>query len=140
MTPGPAESPSPDITPGSDPDVDSQVVLLEPAFAARMEVEDGVAVVKVHGDVDLAARDEMWAVIEEALAYGDRLAIDLGHTTFLDSIGLNMIVRASNERGPDLERIVLRAPSEAVCKLLRITGVDRLVIIEPRATSADATD
>ena len=139
MTAGPPEDPAPELVPDSDPDVDAPVTLLEPAFAARMEIEDGVAVVKVHGDVDLAARDEMWAVIEEALAYGDRLAIDLGHTTFLDSIGLNMIVRASNERGPDLERIVLRAPSEAVCKLLRITGVDRLVTIEPRAESDDAT-
>lgn len=139
MTPGPSES-LPDPVPGSDPDVEAQIVVLEPAFTARMEIEDGVAVVKVHGDVDLAARDEMWAVIQEALAYGDRLAIDLGHTTFLDSIGLNMIVRASNERGPDLERIVLRAPSEAVCKLLRITGVDRLVTIEPRPPSAEPTD
>lgn len=137
MSAGPAKEPAPALAPDDDPEAEAPVVLLEPAFAARMEVEDGIAVVKVHGDVDLAARDEMWAVIEEALAYGDRLAIDLGHTTFLDSIGLNMIVRASNERSPDLERIILRSPSEAVCKLLRITGVDRLVTIEHPAPPAD---
>lgn len=109
---------------------------LDPGFGACCTAHGDEAVVSVWGDVDLAARDELWSVVEAALDRGDRLVIDLAETTFFDSIGLTVIVRATQERGPGAIPIILRSPSDAVGKLLRITGVDKLVTIDrPQAAA-----
>lgn len=109
---------------------------LDPGFGACCTVDGDDAVVAIWGEVDLAARDELWSVIEAALDRGERLAIDLTETTFFDSIGLGVILRASQERGPGADPIVLRSPSDAVCKLLRITGVDKIVSVQRPPTAA----
>lgn len=110
--------------------------VLDPGFGACCIAQSDEAVVSIWGDVDLAARDELWSVIEAALDRGDRLVIDLTETTFFDSIGLSVILRATRERGPGAGPIVLRSPSDAVCKLLRITGLDKIVSVEQPPAAA----
>lgn len=72
----------------------------------------------------------MWATVEQAMARSDRLVIDLTQTTFIDSTGLAVIIRAHRHRGETSEPMVIRSPSAAARKLLSISGVEQLVTIE----------
>ncbi len=122
-------------TPHAETGVDA--LGIAPTFSANCRVDgDGRAIVEVIGDIDLASRDQLWTVIEEALGTGGALVIDLAGATFVDSIGLNLILRANKERPADSEQVTLRSPSDAVCKLLRITGVDSVVTVESAQPAA----
>jgi anti-sigma B factor antagonist len=105
-----------------------------PAFVSSFEAEvlnlDGGPVVTVRGDVDMATADRLWAVIEQVLASSERLVIDLSATTFIDSTGLGLLVRAHGLVGQVRTAVVVRSPSDAARSLLRISGVDELITIE----------
>lgn len=105
-----------------------------PAFVSTFEAEllhlDGGPVVTVRGDVDMATADRLWAVIEQALAVSERLVIDLSATTFIDSTGLALLIRAHGLVGQVRTGVVVRSPSDAARSLLRISGVDELITIE----------
>jgi len=100
-------------------------------FAATFSHERGEAVVSVRGEIDVAHTEDLWDVIEEALRASRRLVLDLGLVTFMDSNGLNVIVRAFQAigRGEGAAVVVRDAPVQ-VRKLLRITGLDEYVQLE----------
>ncbi len=100
------------------------------AFSAHVVDLHGQIVVAVSGEIDLSTGDELWAAIEEAATRSPRLVIDLTETTFIDSSGLAVLVRAHHRLGQIPEAVVLRAPSSAARKVLDISGVDRLLTIE----------
>ena len=56
--------------------------------------------------------------------------LDLADTTYIDSCGLALIVRAHGRLGQPRGAVVIRSPGPAARKLLGVTGVDRLVTIE----------
>ncbi len=105
-----------------------------PAFVSSFGAEilnlDGGPVVTVRGDVDMATADRLWAVIEQVLASSERLVIDLSATTFIDSTGLGLLIRAHGLVGQVRTAVVVRSPSDAARSLLRISGVDELITIE----------
>ena len=50
-------------------------------------------------------------------------AVDLRDVTFIDSSGLRVIVEAHQRRAEEERVLVLRSPSQAVQRLLEISGV-----------------
>ena len=98
-----------------------------------MEVADveGEVVISVQGELDLQSCPLLWKRLAEAIPLAQkRLVVDLGDTTFIDSTGLSVFVRAFKRlrhRGSDL---VLRSPSKSARKVLHITGLDRVMTIE----------
>lgn len=98
----------------------------------RTTVEDDgrVVVLVVTGEIDLAVKEQFWAACEGALAFGRPLVIDLLGTTYLDSSGLEVIVRAARRVG-DAGRVHLRCVSPLIRRVLEITGVDRVVAVDP---------
>jgi anti-anti-sigma factor len=84
------------------------------------------------GEIDLESRarlDEAYATVV-AGPPGD-IVIDLSATTFIDSTALGYFVRIGKHAARTGHRAVLRAPSGAVARVLRLSHVDRLLAVEP---------
>ena len=99
-----------------------------------MDVSDvgGEVVISVRGELDLQTCPLLWNRLTEAIPLTQkRLVVDLRNATFIDSTGLAVFVRAFKRlrhRGSDL---VLRSPNKSARKVLHVTGLDRVMTIEP---------
>jgi anti-anti-sigma factor len=102
--------------------------------------------VAVQGELDLASTPEFEARMTEILDpnIAKTLVLDLSALEFMDSTGLR-VLWAVRQRAQDAAcRLVLRSPSDAVMRLLRLTGMHRVFQIETdqatrRASAATAT-
>jgi len=110
----------------------------ETGFGARVAERDGEVVVEVRGEIDLATGEALWRAIEVASSRSRRLVIDLTETTFIDSSGLAILIRAHRLLGQIPGAIVLRGPNPTARKLLDISGLDRLVTVEAQGRKATA--
>lgn len=90
---------------------------------------------QVEGDLDV---DSAYRVYEGVAALFDdagpglprperprRVLIDLSGVTFIDSVGLGMLIRSEEEARRNDAALVLRSPSDSVRRLLSITAMDR---------------
>jgi anti-anti-sigma factor len=92
--------------------------------------DDGVTVI-LRGEIDDAAADQLNASLDEALAESrdSRLVVDCADVTFMDSAGLNALVRAHRHGAG---RITLSGPSRQVERAFEISGVDKLIEPQPQ--------
>jgi anti-anti-sigma factor len=96
-------------------------------FSVRVVADDDAPVVVVKGEIDLAAAEAFWQAIDRALGNeSPRLVIDMVDTTFMDSSGLNVLLRAYTALGRLPEALVLRAPSPVVRRVVALAGLDDL--------------
>jgi anti-sigma B factor antagonist len=86
--------------------------------------QDGVAVLRLAGDVDvsqsLAVRDAVGAAIER----GTPVVVDLSGVRFIDSSGIGILVTA-HRRAP--EAFAVAGAVEAVRRALELTRTDRIL-------------
>jgi anti-sigma B factor antagonist len=86
--------------------------------------QDGVAVLRLAGDVDvsqsLAVRDAVGAAIET----GTPVVVDLSGVRFIDSSGIGILVTA-HRRAP--EAFAVAGAVEAVRRALELTRTDRIL-------------
>lgn len=90
-----------------------------------MEVEErrlrgDVRVLEVRGDVDLGAGRELAERLASALADGGGVVVDLEGCTFIDSSGLNALLRAARSSAhPDgRRRLAVHAPQSGTVRRL----------------------
>jgi anti-sigma B factor antagonist len=96
-----------------------------PGGAFGVETREGV--VSVRGEIDRVTIEHVVRAIEAA---GDDVVLELARATFIDSSGLQGILRAqqaARSRGGD---VVLRRPSHVVDRVLEITGLRDAFVIE----------
>lgn len=100
------------------------------------QLEDGVTVLTVGGEVDMTSAPDLRAVVSEHTTGGSKLVLDLSRVTFLGSAGLAVLVEASQQtksRGMAL-RIV--AVERAVTRPLEATGLGDVFSVHPSVESA----
>jgi anti-sigma B factor antagonist len=97
--------------------------------ASLVEV-NGQVTVTVRGEVDLATAGALWEALQKATVPGTTLVVDLSGTRFMDSSGLDVLLRARRYLATIGSTILLRSPHERVLKLLEISGLDRVFPIE----------
>jgi anti-anti-sigma factor len=87
--------------------------------------------IALKGEMDLANAETPGAMLQEALASGKEVVVDLGKLEFLDSTGVAMLVTAMHQGGNRLSFL----PSEyvAVVRLLNLTGLDERMNLAPKA-------
>jgi anti-anti-sigma factor len=101
-----------------------------PFEATAAQLDDGVRVVAVRGELDLGTASDLEGPLEEAIASGDAsVLIDLSDCEFIDSTGIALIVRAWQrlDRAADGEgsgRVVICSDNEQVRRVLEITGLE----------------
>jgi anti-sigma B factor antagonist len=91
-----------------------------------LETAEGVAVIHVSGDLDLSTIGVFDAELEAALA-SERLVIELGDCTFIDSSALRALVRAQKLVTRAGGELALVAPSQPARRVLEIATLDRFV-------------
>ncbi|MFJ8143344.1 STAS domain-containing protein [Streptomyces sp. NPDC096013] len=104
-------------------------------LSVRTDRVDGVLVVTVAGEID----HETGGALREALDLPDgaapRVVIDLGHVTFMDSSGINLLIAAHHtlEAGGWL-RLAGAVPS--VLRTIQLVGIDALIDCYPTLRQA----
>jgi len=86
-------------------------------------MEDGVRVVPVTGEVDLANSSALEARIETALAEGPAVVVvDFSAADYIDSTVLSVLVRQKKHAGEQLRIVV---PEESrLRRIFRLTGLE----------------
>jgi anti-sigma B factor antagonist len=101
-----------------------------PFEATAAQLDDGVRVVAVRGELDLGTAPDLEGPLEEAVATTDAsVLIDLCDCEFIDSTGIALIVRAWQrlDRSADGEgsgRVVICSDNSQVRRVLEITGLE----------------
>jgi anti-sigma B factor antagonist len=88
------------------------------------EAEGDTLNVTLSGEFDMGAVAAFRAAVEEAPDPWERAAIDMNDVVFMDSSGLQELLRLNNRaREKDLEVVLVR-PSVPVLRLLELTGLE----------------
>lgn len=104
---------------------------MEFSYAAKQAADR--VVVTLAGDVDLAAFRRFEADLAQSWDGSTNLTIDCSAVTFLDSMGLRVLVRA-RQRATDHGRdVTLGAPSRPVLRVLELAEVTSLFPIDDDA-------
>jgi anti-sigma B factor antagonist len=111
---------------------------VEDEFQVRTaRVGNGTYVVTVSGELDLHTVGRLEQELEQATALGaDRVAIDLGAVTFMDSTALGAIVRAQRALRLGAGELALVSDDPRVVRLFAITGLDRVMRLRPSLLEA----
>jgi anti-sigma B factor antagonist len=99
-------------------------------FRADIVHLDGLVVLSVGGEIDLATAPDLCQKMEEAIALSPHLVLDLADTTFMDSTGLTALVQARRACLSQGGSVTIRSPQRAVRRVLEITQLDSLITIE----------
>ena len=95
----------------------------------RLELGDAV-VVAVRGEIDVSTVSELRAQLMGALLAGTkRMYVDLQDVTFIGSAGIQLLLEMRRFGGDRSASVRLRAPSERVLELLRLSGASRVDIV-----------
>ena len=82
------------------------------------------------GELDSASAVRLRAQLDDALAAGDRLSLDLSRVTHLSADALTVLVGAYRRLRDSGGALVLTDASPAVVRVLRISGLHRVLAVE----------
>lgn len=95
-------------------------------FLCSTRHEGPLAVVSASGDIDLATVDQLWDKISAQIAPATTVVLDCAEVAFLDSMGLQVLVRARNHAEQARATFALAGVPEPVTKVLRLAGLQQL--------------
>jgi anti-sigma B factor antagonist len=104
-------------------------------MAANIDEQDGCTVLRLSGDVDLAASPALRKTLMELMFERREVVIDLAAVTYMDSSGVAGLVEAYQMARKNGSRFVLAQPSDPVKRVLQLARLDRVFTI---ADSLDA--
>jgi anti-sigma B factor antagonist len=103
-------------------------------FGVDITADGGDLVVAVRGELDVLTAPFLWEQMEPRLAgVTGKLVLDFAELTFIDSMGLGVLVRAQSRlRGEQPDRqVIVRHPNAHARKVFEITGLNRVLDIQP---------
>ena len=97
----------------------------EPGFPVRLV--DGLPVVTAPDEIDVGNATELrGALLAAAAEHQPVIVVDMADTKFLDSTGLNVLVRALKQADHDGAELRLVVRGAALHRVLNVTGVASL--------------
>ncbi|HEX4730818.1 MAG TPA: STAS domain-containing protein [Solirubrobacterales bacterium] len=115
-----------------------------PFQASSSELEGGIRVLEIHGELDLSTATQLEEPLEEAVqAENAAVVIDLADCQFIDSTGIALIVRAWQRVDAAAGNggkggLVLCCPNEQVRRVLEVTGLEHSLRVFPTRDEAVA--
>lgn len=109
---------------------------MDAALKVYLERSEGVPVVRVVGEIDLATAPELRDMLAEVPTYG-AIVVDLSEVTFLDSTGLSVLVaswKRFSDSGKGSFRLVVNR--SAVQRVLEVTGLAQVFSVFPTLEEA----
>jgi anti-anti-sigma factor len=96
---------------------------------------DGHTMIALRGDLDLATVDRMVRYVSDVIdRHHGPVSADLAGVTFCDACGLGALVRVAAYAERAGLRLEMIRPSRALLKIMRLTGVDRLLLAPAQAS------
>ncbi|GAA2636992.1 STAS domain-containing protein [Actinomadura fulvescens] len=90
----------------------------------------GHTIVALHGELDIAAAPALREHLVGALGHSPRLlTLDLSEVSFCDAAGLAVLIGTQRRATALGITLHLAAPNPQVTKLLRVTGLDRVLTV-----------
>jgi anti-anti-sigma factor len=88
-------------------------------------LDDGTALVRLRGEIDMAVCDQMRDVLVNTIVgvHPPKVIVDMSRVTFMDSTGLGALVAGSRSAAANDIGFAVRNPSPFVADLLRVTGL-----------------
>jgi anti-sigma B factor antagonist len=111
-----------------------------PSFEVATAPLSGAPGVAVRGEVDIQTAPDLSAALEDAIRESEGvLVVDLSGTDFLDSTGLNVLLRARGLLGREDRELVLVCPAGPARRVFEIAGmIDVLALFGSREEAAAA--
>jgi stage II sporulation protein AA (anti-sigma F factor antagonist) len=103
------------------------------SFGVKAVISKGRAIVFVQGEIDMSAGLEIRDALSTAQQGSPDVIVDVSDVTFMDSTGINALLRAHRQMPPGGSLRVAGATS-AVRRVFDITGVSELLLREPSAS------
>jgi anti-sigma B factor antagonist len=95
-----------------------------------VERQEGVAVIRAAGELDVATTADLRAVVAEHMSRHHAIVIDLRELDFIDSAGISCLVAAHRRAGDESAHVGV-VPGEAVDRVLELTGLEgELTLLE----------
>ncbi|MEU8243172.1 STAS domain-containing protein [Actinoplanes missouriensis] len=96
-------------------------------FEARTSAEPGRITVALTGECDLSAREQLTALLLDALTRAPAVFVDMAGLTFLDSSGVHSLVTAHHAAKHTGNRVYVVNAAGPVAAVLDLTGVGALL-------------
>jgi anti-anti-sigma factor len=93
-------------------------------FDIDTELDGGTLRVRVSGEVDMGTVPLLREAVEDHPGDWKIIAMDMSDVAFMDSSGLQELVRLSNRARERLFEFVIIRPSLPVTRLLQLTGLE----------------
>ena len=99
-----------------------------------MPADEDVSTIRAMGEIDLASSRDLASRLGEAAgAPGPSVVLDLTRVTFMDSVGLGVVLQAANRFHRQGKRLLIVAPPGPVRRMFDFAGVaDRLSLVANR--------
>jgi anti-anti-sigma factor len=95
-------------------------------FSVTVSADGDRATVALRGELDLSGVERARQAIEHAEANeSPLLVIDLSELDFIDSTGLEVLLRAARRAEDSGRRLIVAKPSRYVRRLLELTAIDQ---------------
>ncbi|WP_030674979.1 anti-sigma factor antagonist [Streptomyces cellulosae] len=108
-----------------------------PARHVRVHQDRGHTVLELHGEIDIAAAMEIIPYLDLVTGRPEaRLVIDLSDVEFFDCSGLRLLYRARSRMLDNGGRLLLVCTHPLTLRVLRVTGLSRLLPPMPTLDAA----
>jgi anti-sigma B factor antagonist len=96
--------------------------------AAEVSREDGTAVIRLSGELDMVSVETVRSVIEGSLASpANRLVFEVSALDFMDSSGIALLISMTRKA----EAVEVRNPTAIVRRIIELTGLTDILIMVP---------
>ena len=104
---------------------------LRPRLGPGEDLDD-LSIVVLRGEIDMSSAPAIGATVDARRRAGcTELTLDLSDVTFMDSQGLNELIKAHKALTSAGGGLTLRAPSRPVDLAIQIVGIDAVIPVVP---------
>jgi anti-sigma B factor antagonist len=97
-------------------------------FETTVSIVDGVRVVAIRGELDIATSPSVRGVLDEAASDGVRpLVIDLSRCEFIDSTGLAALLHGAKPAQNGESHLAIVSPDGELRRLLELTAIAQTI-------------
>ena len=106
--------------------------LLRTGFSVAVDDGHDTVVLHLRGELDMSTAAQFRGAVFTAMAANARaIVVDVAELSFIDSTGISAFMAGWRQATTEGRTLCLRHPTPLVVRVLRITGVDRILLEHP---------